>query len=125
MSGNHAAARILLVDGNNFQRKLRAEILTREGYRVYPATHPEEAISRCRPGAFDLLLINGKEDENAALQFCNEVRRQNPKQLIIMLTQPFAFVPPDACANDVVRDGPRELVEQVGATLATASSQTA
>jgi CheY-like chemotaxis protein len=117
MFGKHTPARILLVDGNISLRKLRAEILTREGYRVYPATNWENAIPRCRPGAFDLVLINAKDDETSALEFCTEVRRLNPKQLIIMLTQPYAFIPPGSCANEVVRDGPRELVAQVGATL--------
>src|SRR3954468_17275359 len=55
--------RLLLVGRDALLRKLRAEVLKRCGYWVFPATDHADAITRCKPGAYDAVLVSGEEDE--------------------------------------------------------------
>jgi CheY-like chemotaxis protein len=108
--------RILLVDADSTLRMIRHEILLREGYGVYPAFSPADALSRCKPGAYELVLFSSN-NEAEALEFCSEVRKLNPDQLVIVLSRPNAYIPPGSCPDEVVSDGPRELLARVDAAL--------
>lgn len=111
--------RLLLVGRDALLRKLRAEVLKRCGYSVFPATDHEDAITRCKPGAYDAVLVSGEEDEHEALEFCEEVRRTNPEQVVIVIARPNVYIPGDSCPDDVVENGrPTELIESVKAALA-------
>ena len=123
MTKTTAHQRILLVDDDVFHRKLRSEILTRSGYDVYPATDYEDALFRCKPGTYDLVLVSGQRDEKAALEFCQKVRSLNPEQIVIVLAKPFAYIPDEACPDDVVTDGPRELLATVKQALSAGSAR--
>jgi CheY-like chemotaxis protein len=109
--------RILLVDDDPLLRRIRAEILAHHGYSVCQAENLDDAIARCEPGAYDLVLLNGQEDESAAIETCEELKRLNPDQVVIVLALPTAYVPADSCPDDVVSEGPRELLVRVEAAL--------
>src|SRR3954469_15070453 len=118
MASPGTAPRLLIVGRDPLLRKLRAEVLKTRGYSVFPATDHADALSRCKPGAYDAVLVSGEEDEPEALDFCEEVRRFNPNQICIVIARPNVYIPGDACPDDVVENGhPSELIASVQAAL--------
>ena len=79
----NSQAKILLID-NASDRKDRIHALKSSGYAVFPALNREEARSRCMRGGYDLIVVNANGDYEPAAQFCDEIRRQCPKQLLIL-----------------------------------------
>jgi DNA-binding response OmpR family regulator len=104
--------KILLIDkaGN---RKERINTLKSRGYAVFPALSMEEARSRCMRGGYDLIVVNANGDHDGTAQFCEEIRRQCPKQHIIMCTD-------GSCDRDfTVPSDVASVVKAVEATLGT------
>jgi CheY-like chemotaxis protein len=111
--------RLLVVGRDALLRKLRAEILKTQGYSVFPATDYADALTRCKPGAYDAVLVSGEPDEQEALDFCAEVRGVNPNQIVIVITRPHVYIPGDSCPDEVVENGrPTALIASVEAALA-------
>ena len=79
----NSPARILLID-KALDRKERINALKSRGYAVFPALRMEEARSRCLRGNYDLIVVNADGDYEQAAQFCDEIRRQCPKQQLIL-----------------------------------------
>ncbi len=75
--------KILLID-NAPDRKERINILKARGYSVFPALRMEEARSRCLRGGYDLIVVNAGDLHDQALQYCDDIRKQCPRQLLIM-----------------------------------------
>jgi DNA-binding response OmpR family regulator len=84
--GMNSQARILLID-KALDRKERINALKSRGYAVFPALSMEEARSRCMRGGYDLIVVNSNGDHEQAAQFCDEIRRQCPKQQLIMCSE--------------------------------------
>ena len=76
--------RILLID-KAFDRKQRINALKARGYAVFPALKMEEARSRCLRGGYDLIVVNAGDEQEQAVEYCDEIRRQCPMQLIVLL----------------------------------------
>ena len=111
--------RLLLVGRDSLLRKLRAEVLKTRGYAVFPATDYDDALTRCKPGAYDAVLISGEEGQQEALDFCEEVRKFNPDQIVIVIVRPNVYIPGDSCPDEVAQDGsPNELLRTVQSALA-------
>ncbi|HZP24361.1 MAG TPA: hypothetical protein VFB04_12990 [Terriglobales bacterium] len=77
--------KILLID-RALDRKERINALKNRGYAVFPALSMEEARSRCMRGGYDLIVINANGDHEQSVQFCDDIRRQCPKQQMILCT---------------------------------------
>jgi DNA-binding response OmpR family regulator len=77
--------KILMVDRSS-DRKQRIMALKHEGYSVYPALKLSEARSRCKPGTYDLIVVNGAEEPAEALEFCDFILARSPKQPLLMMT---------------------------------------
>ena|ERR687889_721464 len=108
--------RVLLVDPDPVSRKLRARLLNDSGYAVFPARDAEDAISRIKPGAYQAVLIAG--DEEQALEFCEQVRRVHPEQVVIVIAKPDAYIPQEPCPDTVLRGGePAQVLQTVNAAL--------
>jgi CheY-like chemotaxis protein len=110
------ASRVLLVDPDPVSRKLRSRLLNENGYAVFPARNSEDAISRVKPGAYDAVLIAG--DEPKALEFCEAVRRSHPEQVVIIIADPWAYIPQQSCPDEVLRGGgPEGILRTVNSVL--------
>jgi DNA-binding response OmpR family regulator len=79
----NSQARILLIDKAH-DRKERIQALKSRGYAVFPALSMDEARSRCLRGGYDLIVVNANGDHEQAVRFCDEIRRQCPKQRLIL-----------------------------------------
>lgn len=75
--------KILLID-NASDRKERIKALSEHGYRVFPALKMEEARSRCTRGNYDLIVVHAGDQLEQAQEFCDAIRTQCPKQLLLM-----------------------------------------
>lgn len=80
MSSTH---KILLIDSAP-DRKQRIKVLADRGYGVFPALKLDEARSRCLRGGYDLIVVNAAQEHERAVEFCDEVRKQCPRQLLLM-----------------------------------------
>jgi DNA-binding response OmpR family regulator len=81
----NSQGRILLID-KAADRKQRINSLKNRGYAVFPALNLEEARSRCMRGGYDLIVVNANGNQEQATQFCDEIRRQCPRQQVILCT---------------------------------------
>lgn len=79
----NSQARILLID-NAIDRKERINALKAQGYVVFPALRMEEARSRCLRGGYDLIVVNAGEEQARATEYCDEIRKNCPSQLLLM-----------------------------------------
>ena len=85
----NSQARILLIDKAT-DRKERINALKSKGYAVFPALSMEEARSRCMRGGYDLIVVNSNGEHEQAGQFCDDIRRQCPKQQLILCSDTVA-----------------------------------
>ncbi len=117
LGGKH---KILLVDDEPDGRKQRIEILKDHGFAVYPALAIEQARTRCRPGAYDLIIVHANDNnKNVALELCDQVRTNNPGQLLLLMLAPDVRVPR---RDYLVSGAPKELLERVEALLRPSTS---
>lgn len=79
----NSPSKVLLID-NASDRKTRIKALADHGYSVFPALRMNEAQSRCTRGAYDLIVVNAGDNQEQALEFCDQIRKQCPKQLLLM-----------------------------------------
>ncbi|HEV2987616.1 MAG TPA: response regulator [Candidatus Angelobacter sp.] len=112
--------KILMVDNDPRNRKDRINILRSHGFSAYPALNMQQALSRCKPGSYDLIVVNARDEKEQALQFCNEIKKQTPQQQCLLMTSA------DDAINveGTVSDNPQILLERVQAMFpkqATAS----
>jgi len=79
----NTSRKILLID-NASDRKQRIKALADRGYTVFPALRMEEARSRCMRGGYDLIVVHADGEQQQAIDFCDEIRKACPKQLLVM-----------------------------------------
>jgi DNA-binding response OmpR family regulator len=79
----NSTPKILLID-NASDRKERIRALSQRGFAVFPALKMEEARSRCTRGGYDLIVVHAEGDSQQALEFCDQLRSQCPKQSLLM-----------------------------------------
>lgn len=102
--------KILMVDKDPKNRKDRINILRAHGFTAYPALDMQQAKTRCKPGTYDLIIVNPREENEAATELCNAIRQQSPQQLLLVMT-----AGDQAEAEGTVSDDPQKLLERVQA----------
>ena len=101
--------KILMVDNDPKGRKERINILRSHGFSAYPALNMLQAKTRCKPGAYDLIVVNPRDEKEPALEFCDTLKKQNPQQLLLLMTP--AGETTDTAGT--VSDDPQMLLERV------------
>jgi PleD family two-component response regulator len=78
----------LLVDADKDRnrRKERKVLLQNLGFKVFPALDVTYVRSRCKPGAFDLIVVNAGENVQSALELCDAVRAGDQNQQLFMIS---------------------------------------
>jgi len=105
--------KILLID-NSADRKDRIRTLKDKGFGVYPALKIAEARTRCKPGSYDMIVVDSGEDQNVALELCDSLRTRSPKQLLLLMA---AKENPSPVRDYVVSRDPVTLAEKVEVLL--------
>lgn len=114
-------SKVLIVD-KSIDRKKRIAALKERGLSVFPALQLAEARSRCKPGAYDLIIVNAQDEPETASAFCDELRARTPAQAVLLATSN-GSVPPGK--EYVAQDDPDVLAEQAVTLLGHSSSQEA
>jgi len=77
---------ILIIDnGHRDRRRERNAALKNAGYKVHPARSFEQSLSRIGSGAYDLVIANTDAATESAQQFIQEVKRNFPRQKLLVL----------------------------------------
>ncbi len=79
-------ARILVVEDEAAIRDGLADVLVYHGYRVDAVSDGREGLSRALSGQYDLLLLDVMLPGRDGFSICDEVRRVDREQPIILLT---------------------------------------
>ena len=102
--------KILMVDNDPKSRKDRINILRAHGFTAYPALDLQQAKTRCKPGSYDLIIVNPREENEAAAEFCTNIRQQSPQQMLLVMTGA-----DQGEAEGTVSNDPQKLLERVQA----------
>jgi len=108
-----ATRKVLIVD-KSINRKKRIAALKGRGLSVFPALQLAEARSRCRPGAYDLIIVNAQDEPEAAAAFCEELRGRVPAQPVLLAVAAGANSPD---RNYTVDDDPEVLANRAAGLL--------
>ncbi len=92
---------ILIVDDEQNLRETLAIILRDEGYQVYSAANPNEALAYLRQRSFDIMFLDIRMPERSGLDLLPEIRQIHPRMPILILT---AFASLDS-AIEAMRKG--------------------
>jgi DNA-binding response OmpR family regulator len=76
-------SKVLIVD-KSIDRKKRIAALKQRGFSVFPALQLSEARSRCKPGTYDLIIVNGQDETEPAASFCDELTARTPAQAVLL-----------------------------------------
>jgi DNA-binding NtrC family response regulator len=79
-------ARLLVVDDEEPQRMMLANILGRAGFQVVTAADGTEALSSLKDAPFDLMLTDQRMPSMDGLELLERVRRTRPELPIILMT---------------------------------------
>jgi DNA-binding response OmpR family regulator len=105
--------KVLIVD-KTADRKTRIAAIKGRGFAVYPALNLQEARSRCRPGAYDLVVVNSTLEPEASMAFCDQLRERKPPQAVLLTVGEGAGAPD---RDYVVADNATELADRVESLL--------
>ena len=76
---------ILLVDANSERRALRRKIMALHGVDVVGASDLTEATSIWHRDRYDMVLIDIRRDYRGSLAWRDEIKKENPQQIVAFL----------------------------------------
>jgi DNA-binding response OmpR family regulator len=82
---NSGLVNVLLIDRDQGRRKMRIAVLKNHGYKVFPALDIQQARDRCKPGVYDLIVVNSGGELKTAVQFCDTILFKNPRQAVLLM----------------------------------------
>ena len=107
---NSGLVKVLLIDREPERRNERISVLKTHGYKVFPALDLQQARSRCKPGAFDLIVVNSGGQPDMALELCEWIRSTDPKQAVLLMVGAIIQLPR---RDYMVPDIPERLLERI------------
>ncbi len=78
--------RVMVIDDEEHIGQSCQELLGEEGYEVVSFIHPREGLKRLKEEAFDLLLLDLKMPEVDGMHVLQEVKRDYPDLIVIIIT---------------------------------------
>ncbi|MFZ0704637.1 MAG: hypothetical protein WAM71_03475 [Candidatus Korobacteraceae bacterium] len=106
-------AKVLIVD-KSIDRKKRIAALKERGLSVFPALQLNDARSRCRPGAYDLIIVNCQDELETAAAFCDDLGKRTPPQAVLLAVSNGSS---DFAGEYAVADDPETLAKRAAALL--------
>jgi DNA-binding response OmpR family regulator len=82
---NSGLVKVLLIDRDPERRKERIAVLKNHGYKVFPALDLQQARDRCKPGAYDLIVVNSGGELKTALDYCDWIIVKDPEQALLLM----------------------------------------
>jgi DNA-binding NtrC family response regulator len=81
-----AAARVLIVDDDEFVLGFTSRILMNEGYEVLPTTSPRQALEIVKDSSIDLIVCDVEMPELPGTELVREVARISPRTARVLMT---------------------------------------
>jgi DNA-binding response OmpR family regulator len=78
--------RILIVDDEPDLTKISVMALERYGYKVNAFNDPQEALSKFKPGSYDLIILDIKMPEMNGFELYREIKKKDNKAKVCFLT---------------------------------------
>lgn len=72
-------------DKDRYRRKERVILVQNGGFKAYPVLRLQDVRNRCRPGSFDLIVVNASQNVDQAVELCDEIKRNDPNQQIFLV----------------------------------------
>jgi|SRR5664280_2673394 DNA-binding response OmpR family regulator len=107
---NSSLVKVLLIDRDPERRKERISVLKKHGYKVFPALDLQEAKVRCKPDAYDLIVVNSGGQPEMALELCEWIKRNDSKQAVLLMEGAVVQLPR---RDYMVSDIPERLLERI------------
>jgi DNA-binding response OmpR family regulator len=107
---NSSLVKVLLIDRDPERRNERISVLKKQGYKIFPALDIQQSRSRCKPGAFDLIVVNSGGQPDMALELCEWIRSNDPKQAVLLMVGEIVQLPG---RDYMVSDIPERLLERI------------
>lgn len=107
---NSGLVKVLMIDRDPERRKERISVLQKRRYRVFPALDIQQARVRCRPGAYDLIVVNSGGQPELALEFCDSIVIKDPEQAVLLMVGEGVQLPR---RDYMVPDIPERLLERI------------
>ena len=106
---------ILLVDGEATVQHLRALMLRMKGYHVDIATSLEQARARIDKRFYKLVIVDVGHYADPGVEFCEEIKRKNSHQKLLIHAEDRVFPLKSDCPDDVVpkQEGPLTFINAV------------
>jgi hypothetical protein len=94
-TGNQAQRKAMMIDEDKdrYRRKDRTTFLKEAGFKVYPVLRMPDARGRCKPGVFDLIVVNATQNPNPALELCDDIQKCNQNQRLFLVAGENAGLP--------------------------------
>jgi len=106
---NSSLVKVLLIDRDQERRNERISVLKQHGYKVFPALDLQQARSRCKPGAFDIIVVNSGGQPDMALELCEWISSNDPKQTVLLMVGAVQLPRRDYMVSDI----PERLLERI------------
>ena len=110
--------KVLIID-KSIDRKKKIAALKSRGFSVFPALRLAEARSRCRPGAYDVIVVNAQDEMEAAVAFCDSSGERTPAQPVLLIISGGSNLPE---RDYLIADEPQVLADRVEAMLGSSAS---
>ncbi len=107
---NSGLVKVLMIDRDPSRRKERISVLQKRGYKVFPALDIQQAKERCRPGIYDLIVVNSSGQPEMALEFCDSITGKDPNQAVLLMVGEGVHL---TRRENMVSDIPERLLEKV------------
>lgn len=95
LTNTNPQRKALLIDADKDRnrRKERKVLLQNHGFRVYPALNLSFVRTRCKPGAFDVIVVNAGENPQAAVELCDDIKSCDQNQKLFLVSNNREAVP--------------------------------
>ena len=115
---------IILIQDDPYLVESRKLLLEGQGYRVDVVHTVKEARRLCREFDCDLVIVDSEQDHNAAMELCEEIKQNNPKLAVAVMTGYHVFLSSD-CPDEVIRqeEGPAGFVAKVRSLMAEKAAE--
>ena len=122
MAGARHSIWILLVDGDSTVQYLRALMLRMRGYHVDTAANLDDARAKLSQRIYGLVIVDVGHYANPGIEFCQEIKRNNPHQKLLLQAEDGVFPFKNDCPDDVIpkQEGPVTFVRAVERVLQAA-----
>ena len=114
-----ASHHILLIDSQPHQH--REAVLKAGNFLVTAVPSLRAARAIYRPNHYNLVLIATDSLDGDPVEFCEELKQQDPSQSVALLSGPHVYLPDNSCPDDVIHniDGPHHLLKRVNSLISS------